>query len=93
MAKKPKQYDDDDGRVIVSMDVEGMRWHDRRVRKEKQVSTPEGIDQQKTEKGELTRSESRRYTWYAVLAGLTIVLIYAVVWILFTLFLTKVWLR
>ncbi len=93
MAKKPKQFDDDDGRVIVNMDVEGMRWHDRRVRKEKRAKSSEGSEPQSKRKTELTRSEARRYTWYAVLAGLTIVLIYAVVWILFTLFLTKVWLR
>ena len=35
MANKPKQYDDDDGRVICNMDVEGMRWHDKRVRARK----------------------------------------------------------
>lgn len=95
MAKKPKQYDDDDGRVITSMDVAGMPWHDRRERKAKKdiVTTIGEKDQPVKPKTVLTRSEARRYTWYALLAGLTIVLVYAVVWILFTLFLTKVWLR
>lgn len=93
MAKNRKQYDDDDGRVIVNMDVEGMRLHDRRVRREKRAETSEGGTRPEKRKTELTRSEARRYTWYAVLAGLTIVLVYAVAWILFTLFLTKIWLR
>jgi len=90
MTPNPKEYDDDDGRVICDMDVEGMPWHDRRIRREKRAerkmnNTPPG--------GGLTKSEARRFTWYAVLAGLTIVLVFAVVWILFTLFATQVWFR
>jgi len=88
MARKQKQYDDDDGRVICNMDIEGMKWYDRRVRRENRAMRKASAQQA----GQLTRSEARRYTWYAVLAGLTIVLIYSVVWVLFTLFLTKVWL-
>ena len=30
-----KQYDDDDGRTIVDMNVEGMPWYDSRIKKEK----------------------------------------------------------
>lgn len=87
---KTDRSNDDDGRVICDMDVEGMPWHDRRVRREerqarKAAKAPRG--------DQLTKSEARRFTWYAVLAGLTIVLVYAVVWILFTLFATQVWLR
>ena len=32
MDKQPTKYDDDDGRVICDMDVEGMRWYDKRKR-------------------------------------------------------------
>ncbi len=89
MARKQEQFDDDDGRVICDMDVEGMKWHDRRVRREKRAEK-----KAKTYQGErMTKSESRRFTWYAVLAGLTIVLVYAVVWVLFTLFATQIWFR
>lgn len=35
MAARPKQYDDDDGRVICNMDVDGMPRHDKRIRREK----------------------------------------------------------
>ena len=37
MKKQPKQYSDDDGRVICDMDVAGMPWHDRHARSEKRA--------------------------------------------------------
>lgn len=89
MASKQHQYDDDDGRVICDMDVDGMKWHDRRVRRERRASKPENV----SHGTQMTRSEARRYTWYAVLAGLTIALIFSVVWVLFTLFATQIWFR
>ena len=89
MARKPKQYDDDDGRTIVDMDVEGMKWHDKRVRREKRAEKTSGSGQ----KYEMSRSEAWRYTFYAVLAGLLIVGVFAVVWVLFTLFATQIWFR
>ena len=90
MAREPKQYDDDDGRVIVNMDVEGMKWHDRRVRREDRAKRKEN----NAGKGlQLTKAEARRFTWYAILAGLTIVAVYAVVWGLLLLFMTQVWFR
>ena len=90
MARKPKQYDDDDGRVIADMDVAGMQWHDRRVQRETREKQVEKANNQGPQ---LTRSEARRFTWYAVLAGLTIVAVYAVVWGLLLLFMTQVWFR
>lgn len=89
MPRKPKEYDDDDGRVIANMDVEGMQHHDRRVRREKRADQAQKGD----EVTKMTKSEARRFTFYAVLAGLTIVLVFAVVWILLTLFATQVWFR
>lgn len=89
MKRQPKVYDDDDGRVICDMDVDGMRWHDRRVKREKRAekrtSLPGGA--------QLTKSEAKRFTRYAVLAGLTIFAVYAVVWALILLFMTQVWFR
>jgi len=88
MASKLKKYDDDDGRVIVSMDVDGMRWHDKRVRREAAATrrvVPQG--------DQMTRSEARRFTWYAVLAGLLIVSVFSVTWVLFVLFCIKIWFR
>jgi len=87
MARKPKQYEDDDGRVICNMDVDGMRWHDRRVRREERRARqiPQG--------DQLTKAEARRYTWYSLLAGLLIVAVFSVTWILFVLFCTQIWFK
>ena len=87
MANKPKQYDDDDGRVICSMDVEGMRWHDKVARRKKNA-TP-----QVAQGEQLTKAEARRYAWYAVQAGFLVASVFSAVWVLFILFCTKVWFR
>lgn len=92
--RQPKQYDDDDGRVIVNMDVPGMRWHDvyEQTNDSSKSSSPsrKGVGSQMMD---LTRKELRQITWSALLAGLTIALVFSVTWILFTLFATQIWLR
>jgi hypothetical protein len=87
MKREPKKYDDDDGRVICNMDVEGMRWHDRRARRELFAARGSIRGEQ------ITPSESRLYTWYSVLAGLFIVLVFSLTLVLFVLFCTQIWLR
>lgn len=82
-----KKYEDDDGRVICNMDVPGMRWHEKKIRRMGD-NTPQGI-----QGDQLTRSEARRYNWYAVLAGMLIVLVFSTVWVLFILFCTQIWFR
>ena len=74
MARKPrKQYEDDDGRTIANMNVEGMRWYDANLRREERARARAEL-QERIDRGEaLTRKESLRYTFYAVLAGLTVV--------------------
>jgi hypothetical protein len=85
MQRKKKQYDDDDGRTIIKMDVEGMPWFNKSSQGEKSIPGKNAIAAQ------VTRSESRLYTWYAVLSGLLIAAVFSVTWILFTLFLTQIW--
>ncbi|MHB8135166.1 MAG: hypothetical protein ACYDH1_13205 [Anaerolineaceae bacterium] len=87
MVNQPNQYDDDDGRVICDMDVEGMRWHDKRVRREETVKRKTVSSEQ------LTRSESSRFTWNAILASMLLVLVFSITWVLFILFCTKIWFR
>jgi peptide/nickel transport system ATP-binding protein len=88
MAKQEKKYDDDDCRVIASMDVEGLR------RNEAPFPRPQKQSRSNPYRGEtMTPSESRRYTWYAVLAGLSVVLGISVTWVLFILFCIYVWFR
>lgn len=87
MVDKTQTYEDDDGRVICNMDVEGMPWYNRRSRLQPQT---EG----QTPRGEpLTRSETQRFIWNAVLAGLLIVGVMAASWVLIVLFLIHVWAR
>jgi hypothetical protein len=87
MTLKPKQYNDDDGRVVCNMDVDGIRMHDKRVRREQRQI-------QKVAQGnQMTKAEARQFTWYAVLAGLLIASVFSVTWILFILFCTQIWFR
>ncbi|MDO4543636.1 MAG: hypothetical protein Q4C01_03695 [Clostridia bacterium] len=73
MARKRKVYEDDDGRTIVPMDVDGMPWYAKRMRKEERQRAKADL-QERIAKGEaLTRRETLRATFYAVLAGLTVV--------------------
>lgn len=87
MSKQQKQHDDDDGRVICDMDVEGMRWHDRRVRREERA-------QRRTPQGDpLTKAEARRFTAHALLASFLVVAVFSITWVLFVLFCTEIWFR
>jgi hypothetical protein len=83
--KNPKQYEDDDGRVIANMDVEGMPWHQRRsIWPERAASSsPQGQG--------MSRSEARQYTWYSLGAAAIIVGVFSLTWILFTLFCLYIW--
>ncbi len=90
MGNQPKKYDDDDGRVICSMDVPGMRWHDKRVRREERQERQARVMPQGEQ---MTRSEARRYTWYSTLAGLVIASVFSLTWILFVLFCAFIWFR
>lgn len=91
MTREQKQYEDDDGRVICSMDVEGMPWHDRRARRDKKAAAEQVHAPPPAE--EMTHSEARRFTLNAVLAALLVALVFSLAWVLFTLFCTQVWLR
>lgn len=73
MAKKPKQYDDDDGRTIASMNVEGMPWYDRQMKRENRAQARAELADRVARGEALTGRESVRYALYAVLAGLTVV--------------------
>ncbi len=84
--ERQKQYDDDDGRVICDMNVPGMPWYEKNARKNARRQRKDSGDS-------MTPREARRYTFYAVLAGLAVVGIFSAAGILFILFCTKVWFR
>lgn len=73
------------------MDVEGMPWHTRRVRREERQRARAEL-QEKIDRGEaLTKQETLRYTFYAVLAGLAVVGVIGGGTVLFVLILWLFW--
>lgn len=81
---KKKKYDDDDGRVIAPMNVEGMPWFQKGV----------GLQSANNEKTTpLTRRETLSLLLNAALAGLTVALVLGLVAFLYILFCIHVWLR
>ena len=85
MAEDKRRMDarEDDGRTIAKMNVEGMPWYTR----------PSPDAGTKKEGGlEMTREERGAYIWAAVRSGLLILAVFAIVFFLFLLFCTKVWL-
>lgn len=89
----PKKYPDDDGRVIVDMNVEGMTWYNKSLSNVSDYRRSKTPARQSAQGEAITPRELRRYTWYSVLAGLTIAGVFAVVWILMALFAVFVWFR
>ncbi|HPF54397.1 MAG TPA: hypothetical protein P5116_07190 [Eubacteriales bacterium] len=87
----PKQYDDDDGRTIVNMDVEGMPWYDRRINRENRKEAKAELERKVAAGEALTRAESRRYSFYAVLGALTVVGVIGGGVVLFILLLWLLW--
>ena len=81
--KQERVYDDDDGRVIADMNIEGMPWY-RKDRKEKKPGQ-EPID--------LTKEESRAITAGMLKAGFLVAGVFIGVYLLFILFCVFVWLR
>ncbi len=103
MSRKKKKYDDDDGRVIADMNVEGMPWNNgydrwfggiykkkyrRDIENQTQQDTPEDIEQLN-----ITKRETRVLMLNALAAVLLIGLVFALAAFLFILFCTKVWFK
>ena len=81
MARKP--YEDDDGRTVANMNVEGMPWY-----------VPERPELSPGDKPEpLTRRELWRFIRSATAAALLVAGVLSLALVLFVLFCTKVWLR
>lgn len=91
MARNRKQYDDDDGRTIVDMDVEGMPWHDRRMRKEDRARADAELKERIARGETLNDRQTARAIWYALLAGFAVIGVIGGVVILFVLILWLCW--
>lgn len=83
MARKKKQYEDDDGRVIANMNVDGMPWFLSDALKNKGKTGSDMSD--------LTKEESRELVKGAVKAGLLIAGIFVLAALLFILFCIYIW--
>ena len=85
MAGKRKLHDDDDGRVIANMNVDGMPWYQR----------GEGFDRKKREQAsdfsDLTKEETREILKGAMKASLLIAGVFILAMLLFILFCLYVW--
>ncbi len=78
---KRRHYDDDDGRVIAPMNVEGMPWYAEKR------SAPPGSPPQ------LSRRENRALLGGVVRAALLVSAVFAAGYLAFILFCTNVWFR
>ena len=86
MARKRKEYDDDDGRVISPMNVDGMPWYVR--------NRPDKFDSSDSkEKVELTKEEQRAFFGGVFKATVLIAGVYLIVFTLFILFCVYIWFR
>ena len=83
MKKQENAYAPDDGRVIASMNVEGMPWY-----APSNLSINSG-----GASSTLSKREARYAIWGALRAALTVVSVLSAGMILFVLFCTQVWFR
>jgi len=87
MAKKKRTYEDDDGRVIASMNVAGMRWYQKSPRQ-----TANNMHSS-SDYEDLAKEETREIIKGALKASLLIVGIFILAMLLFILFCIFVWFR
>lgn len=81
--KKRKLPEDDDGKVIAKMDVDGMPWYIDRLHKD--GDGPVGDAYQ------MNKKESRSYMWGAMSAALLVYAIFAVIFAVVILLLLFYW--
>ena len=85
MADKRKLHDDDDGRVIASMNVDGMPWYQRSERCERNKREPA------SDFSDLTKEETREIVKGALKASLLIAGVFILAMLVFILFCLYVW--
>ena len=92
-----RQYDDDDGRTIADMNVDGMPWSgDRRGALRRIVSRrqeEDGGQAPDPDEQQLSKRETRSLIFGALLAALAIGAVFAVAAVLFILFCVYVWFK
>ena len=86
--KKPELPEGDDGRTVVSMNVEGMPWYNPGEKSPRAEGKDKGCAD-----SPLTGRESRYYTWGALKAALLVVGVMSAGLVLFILFCQYIWFR
>ena len=89
--QRPKLPEGDDGRTIVSMNVEGMPWY-----APERPDAPRGTDgeeQPRKSEARMSREETRMFTWGALKAALLVTGVMCLGIVLFVLFCQFVWFR
>lgn len=86
--KKPELPEGDDGRTIANMNVEGMPWYSPESHSPETETKEMAKDRE-----QLTKEETRYYTWGAVKAALLVTGIMCAGIALFILFCVKIWFR
>ena len=85
MADKRRLHDDDDGRVIANMNVDGMPWYQR---SERQTL---GRSKGSSDFSDLTKEETREIVKGALKASLLIAGVFIAAMLLFILFCLYIW--
>ena len=88
--KKPTDYDDDDGRTIVPMNVDGMPWYTGGFKAPEEEGR---ANEPAPERSPMSREERRGYIVAAVAAALLIGAVFFIAYALFLLFCRYVWLK
>ena len=102
MRKKDKKYDDDDGRVIANMNVDGMPWNNgydrwfggiykKKYRRNIEEQQSQNVDD--IEALNVTKKETRVLMFNALVATLLIGLVFALAAFLFIIFCLNVWFK
>ena len=90
--RTPKSYDDDDGRVISSMEnVDGTPWHSEKLSGSPARENPE--QKQPADELQLTAKEKRAMARGVFSAALLIAGVYVLAALVFILFCVYVWLK
>lgn len=74
-----KHYDDDDGRVIANMNVEGMPWY----RRESSDSDSHG--------SELDRADTRKVIWGVMKVTFAFLAVFSAIMVLVVFIMTRIW--
>ncbi len=86
MTRKKKQYEDDDGRTIASMNVDGMPWYT-----DSRVGMTEAAGKDGTRPEAMSKSHQRAFVWGVLKAALLVTAVFVVGYLLFILFCTHIW--